>query len=194
MRDDFRDGPAPGDDRLRLLANAVGYQLVWFSAVIGAGRGLAWPALLAAAMFIAFELRRPGGRSRDLRLIVAAVCCGMVIDGGLAMSGLAVYATPWPSTGAAPAWILAIWAAFAVTLARSLRLLLPRPGLAMALGAVGGPLAYLGAARGWAAVSFDAAPWPALAALALGWAVALPLLCRLARPRAPATRARIASR
>ena len=41
---------------MRFWANLIGYQLVWFSAVIGAGRGLAWPGVAAAGVFVAAQL------------------------------------------------------------------------------------------------------------------------------------------
>ncbi|MCV6801485.1 DUF2878 family protein, partial [Achromobacter ruhlandii] len=36
---------------MRFWANLIGYQIVWFSAVIGAGQGLAWPGVVAATLF-----------------------------------------------------------------------------------------------------------------------------------------------
>ena len=56
-----------------------------------------------------------------------------------------------------------------------------RPWLAALFGAIGGPLAYLGAARGWDVVQFAQPQWHSLLALAAGWAVAMPLLAWLAR-------------
>ena len=53
--------------------------------------------------------------------------------------------------------------------------------LAALLGAIGGPLAYLAAARLAGAVAFAAPAARGLAALALGWAVALALLAQVAR-------------
>lgn len=163
-------------------SNLIGYQLVWFAAVIGAGRGTPWPGTIAAALFVAWQLSA-AGRAREWRLLVAAVVAGALVDGGLAGSGLARYAAASPAlpTGGAPLWILALWSAFALTLTQSLSALRTRLWLAPVLGAVGAPLAYLGAARGWQAVSFAAPIWPAVLALAIGWAIALTLLAHLAR-------------
>lgn len=52
-----------------------------------------------------------------------------------------------------------------------------------ALGAIGGPLAYLAAARGWGAVIFIAPAWRAELLLAVGWAAAMLVLLRANRPR-----------
>ncbi len=171
---------------MSLWFNLVGYQLVWFTSVIGAGRGLWWPGVLAAATFallhVALHPQTPAQRTVDLRLMAVAVGCGLLLDGGLALSRLADYAADeglLPVLGAPP-WILSLWAAFALTLRHSMRFLLGRPALAFALGAIGGPVAYLGAARGWQAIVFAEPRWMALAALAVGWGLAIPLLTTLA--------------
>ena len=166
--------------------NAVGYQIVWFSAVIGAGRGLWWPGVSTAASFVlvhfAFCRQSSALRAVDLRLMAVALVCGLLMDGGLARSGLADYAADPLAlpAGSPPLWILSIWASFALTLRHSMTFLLGRPLLALLLGAVGGPLASLGAARGWGVIVFAEPRWIAILALVVGWAVAIPLLTTLA--------------
>jgi hypothetical protein len=68
-----------------------------------------------------------------------------------------------------------------MTLTQSTAYLQGRPWLATAFGAVGGPLAYLGAASGWKSVTFQLPEWHGVACLALAWAIAMPLLASLAR-------------
>ncbi len=171
---------------MKFWGNLIGYQIVWFSAVIGAGRGLWWPGVSAAAVFMTlhFALCRQTlpQRTVDLRLMLVALVCGLIMDGGLARSGLADYAAnplALPS-GGPPLWILSVWVAFALTLRHSMTFLLGRPLLGMLLGAVGGPLAYLGAARGWGAIVFAEPRWMAIAALVIGWTIAIPMLTTLA--------------
>ena len=159
--------------------NLIGYQAVWLAIVLGAGRGQPWPGIVVALVFVIWQSKGPHWNER-LRLVASALVLGTVIDGGLLRSGLLQFASPWPIAGAPPLWIGAIWAAFAVTLPRSMALLQGRPWLGAALGAVGGPLAYLGAARA-GAVIWVAPPWQGLAALALTWALAMPLLAEIAR-------------
>ncbi|MFK3650894.1 DUF2878 domain-containing protein [Lysobacter enzymogenes] len=159
----------------------LGYQAVWFAAVIAAGHGHWWPGALAAALFVAIQLAVAPRRSALLRLLAAALLAGAIVDGALALSGLARYAAAWPSPQFAPLWILGLWCAFATTLLRSLRPLRHRPALAALLGLIGAPLAYSGAARGFGAVAFAEPAWHGLLALALGWAAALPWLARVGR-------------
>jgi hypothetical protein len=176
---------------VNLLGNIAGYQAVWFLAVYGAAAGRVWPALLAAALFALWQLAVSRERAADLRLIGMALALGMLIDGALARSGLLAYASAAPALPprGAPLWILALWVSFALTLNHSLRWLRGRFVPAVLTGAVGGPLAYLAAARLSGAVSFAAPAWQALAGLALGWAVALALLAGGQRQRSQAVRA-----
>jgi hypothetical protein len=166
---------------VRFWGNLIGYQAVWFCAVIGAGRDLAWPGVLAAIVFIAWQWSLSSQRGVAVKLLLLAVLLGTVVDGSLAKLGWALYAAPWPSDVAAPVWILALWAAFSQTLTQSLGLLMRNTWLAAVLGAVGGPLSYLGASRGFGAVMLVPPDIRALVWLAAGWGIAMPLLALAAR-------------
>ena len=165
---------------MKFWASLIGYQLVWFAAVIGAGHGSAWPGIVGMLLYAACQLAAARHYKADLSLMATAIVLGLVVDGGLIRSGLASYAAPWPSAMWAPAWILALWATFALTLTQSLRWLQTRLWVAAMLGAIGGPLAYLGASRGWQVVSFADPAWRGLSWLGIGWALATPTLAWLA--------------
>lgn len=158
----------------------AGYEAVWFAAVVGAGRGLAWPGAVAAALFAAWRLGVSRQRALELSIVGVALVLGLLLDDALAWAGVTRYAAPWPSP-LAPLWLTALWMAFALTIVPLFRHLHGRLPVAAVFGAIGGPLAYLGAARGWHAVAFPAPAWHGLAALAVGWGVTMPLLCWLAR-------------
>lgn len=155
------------------------YELAWLVSVEGAGRGHAWPGVVAVSLFATWRLATSRTRTVDVRLVVVALGLGLLLEVTWTGAGLLQYAAPWPRP-VAPAWLLALWAAFALTVVPLLRYLHERPRLAAALGAVGGPLAYLGAARGWHALAMSTPAWRPLLALALGWALAMPLLTSLA--------------
>ena len=161
---------------LTLLA----YQTTWFAAVIGAGRGLGWPGATCAGLFTLWRLAVSPQRALELRLALTALALGLLLETLWVRGGLLSYRAAWPWL-AAPGWILALWWAFGLSTAPLLGHLHRRLPLAAVLGAVGGPLAYLGAARGWHAVQFAQPHWHGLLALAAGWAVAMPLLAWLAR-------------
>ena len=165
---------------MKFWITLVAYELVWFAAVIGAGHGLVWPGVVATMVF---ALWRFAGSTRprvELKLVVVGLALGVILEGIWGHFRLIRYAAPWPLPSH-PAWLMALWAAFALTVVPLFGYLHARPWLAAAFGAVGGPLAYLGAARGWHAVLLSSPQWLSLLALAAGWAIAFPCLTVLAR-------------
>lgn len=177
---------------MRFWITLVAYELVWFAAVIGAGHGLVWPGVVSTLLFAAWRVAGSAHRRLELKLIAVALLLGIVLEGIWVHFGLLRYSAPWP-TAAHPAWLLALWVAFALTVVPLFGYLHARPWLAALFGGVGGPLAYLGAARGWHAVLLPTPQWPSLLALAAGWGIAFPCLTLLARrclatpaPRSPA--------
>jgi hypothetical protein len=154
------------------------YELVWVAAVLGAGRGLVWPGVAAAGLFAGWRLGISRCRRIELQLIAVTVLLALALEGLWVTTGLLIYSAPWPLPNA-PAWLMGLWIAFALTLVPLFGHLHRRPAIAALLGAVGGPLAYLGAARGHA-LELSPPAWRGLLALSLGWAIALPSLAGLA--------------
>ena len=163
---------------MRFWINLVGYQLVWFAIVISASRGQPMWGIAAALAFIALQFHYSTTRSADSRALVAAFLCGFLLDGALVSTGWLQYASPLINLPA-PVWILSLWLAFAMTLNHSMAFLRGKPLLAAVLGGIGGPMAYLGAARGFDAVIFATPAWPGILLLAIGWASALATLAVL---------------
>lgn len=167
---------------MSLIGNILGYQIVWFVGVYGAGRGSPWPGVLAAAAFAAWQLSCSPQRGPDLRLIGVALVLGVVLDGSLARARILRYAAAYPALppGGAPFWILSLWVAFALTLNHSLRKVRDHPVQAAFVGGFGGPLAYAAAERLSGAVAITPPRWQGLTCLGAGWAAALVLLGYLA--------------
>ncbi|KAB7763839.1 DUF2878 domain-containing protein [Xanthomonas maliensis] len=166
---------------MKQLGNYLGLQVLWLVAVTGAARQRLWPTLLVLAVFGLYQLW-PSRRARgDVALSFAAFALGLLLDTLLAAGDWVRYAMPWPDSVLAPAWILALWVGFALTLNHSLATVMQRPWLAIVLGAVFGPLSYWMAQRGWQAVSLRPPLWHAVLAVGLGWAVACGLLSLYAR-------------
>ncbi|MCU1088371.1 DUF2878 domain-containing protein [Stenotrophomonas sp. GD03958] len=164
----------------RFWANLLGNQLVWLCAVAGAGRGWQWPALLAASLYIGSQLLTSPQPRLDLRLMALALACAWLVDASAAATGTVRYAAA-PLAWAPPPWIMALWAAFAMTLTTSMRFLLRHRALPALFGLLLAPLAYLSAARGFDAVRFATPAWQGLLVLGAGWCIALSLLCHCAR-------------
>lgn len=159
-------------------ANLIGYQLVWLLLVWAAAHDHAWPAMAVAVVFVAWQVGCAPAVHVELRLLGQALLLGIVVDGVLSYTGWLRYASPSPALPphGAPLWILLLWACFSTTINHSLGMLRTRPLLAVILGGVGAPLAYLAAARGWGAVQFAQPSYLGIGWLALSWAGALWLL------------------
>jgi hypothetical protein len=172
---------------MKTAVNFIAYQAVWFAVVASAAARRAELGVAAAVLFVAVQLTLSRHRALDARLMAAAVLLGLLVDGTLGCLGWLRYASPAPALPphGAPLWILCLWASFALTLTRSLAWLMRRPWLGALFGALGGPLAYASAARGFAAVELAPPAARALAGLALGWGAAMPVLAYVARRAAP---------
>lgn len=163
------------------LANAVCFQLVWLAAVGGAARGWWWAGPVAVLLFAAWQLPLSHGPRADLLLMFGTAALGFAIDTLWVQLELMRFRSPLPSESLAPAWIVAMWMGFALTLNHSLAGLKRHLWLAALLGLVGGPLAYGVAERAWSAVQLHPEAWRVLGALALAWALVTPLLLLVAR-------------
>ena len=165
---------------MKFWACLIGYQMVWFCAVIGAEHGLPWPGLMGMLIYASIQLGLMRNFKTHFSLMAAAIVMGCLVDGGLAYSGLAHYRAPWPSASFAPLWIVSLWATFSLTFTISLAYLQKRLWVAVLFGAIGGPVAYMSASRGFHVVTFSDPSWHGLFWLGTGWAIATPILAWIA--------------
>lgn len=159
---------------MSLLANILVFQAGWFATVLGAANGMPWIGLAAAVAAVALHLKSVPRPGVELRLVLTALSLGLAADSLLLATGWIAYPNGLWVPGAAPYWIGALWVLFTCTLNVSMRWLKGRYWLAALFGAVGGPLSYLAGAR-LGAMTFTETI-PALTALAVGWAVMMPVL------------------
>jgi hypothetical protein len=159
--------------RMRLLANALLFQLGWFACVFGAR----WPWLLVvAAVCIAAHLKWVSATPGEWRVLLAVAGCGWLLDTALLQLGVFGFAGSSPVL---PAWLALLWLCFASTLGYTLNWTARPWWLGSILGAIGGPLSYLGGAR-LADVELPLGTTASLLILAVLWALLLPALHKLA--------------
>lgn len=179
---------APGT-ALKLL-NFVLFQLVWFAAVDGAAEGvlLVGPAAAIGFAVLHLTLVKDYERWREFRFLVGVTFLGALCDACLLAMGATIYPTSAPGAVGAwpvvlswlpPAWILSLWLAFACLPRFSLAWLRGRYGLAVALGAIGGPFSYMAGVH-LGGVALGESPTFTLGVLAVEYALVMPLLLRLA--------------
>jgi hypothetical protein len=162
-----------------LFINIVSFQLAWFGAVLGAAAGLPWLGVLCVSVACSVHLARAVSPRLELCLLGIALAVGIAFENLLVGGGLLSYDDRRWLAGAAPGWMVALWAGFAMTLNVSLRALRTRLALAAVLGAAGAPLAYLAGSR-LGAVDLGHPYWAPLV-IGAGWLVLTPLLVIAAR-------------
>jgi hypothetical protein len=164
---------------MKTLINFLLFQAGWFATVLGAANSLPWLGPVVVLAVVAVHLRfspRPGP---EAVLLSVAILMGLILDSLVLATGWISYPNGVWLNGLAPYWIISLWALFATTLNVSMRWLSGRPWLAALFGGIGGPASYFAGAK-LGAMTF-VAPIAAILALALAWALAMPLLMYMAR-------------
>ena len=164
---------------MTLALNVILFQVAWFACVLGAAHGAPWLGAVVAGIVVAWHLTRAARPMPEAKLVAGAATLGALFETLLVRSGWIRFDADALLAGMVPYFMVALWAVFATTLNVSLRWLRPRRALAALLGAVGGPAAYYSGVR-LGAIEFTAAV-PALAAIAIGWAMLAPALLGAAR-------------
>lgn len=161
-----------------IMMNGVLFQGTWFACVLGGGHGLIWPGIGSVLLLIVSLANVPSLR-HDLLLALVLVPVGWCLDTLWIVTGVLDY----HGATVAPAWIVLMWLAVALTINHSLALFRDRPwlGALAVLGAA--PLSYLAGER-LGAVNV---PDPRmLAVVAVAWSLLFLLLFRHSREQLPA--------
>ncbi|UDQ81570.1 DUF2878 domain-containing protein [Erwinia rhapontici] len=155
--------------RLRFWLLTLGFDLYWGLAVALRERiGL----LLCAGALLAWLL---SPRVMKLRLLLVALA-GIALDS----LWLGVDLFSFSGSHAFPVWMLALWLTFACWWGLILHRFAPDWRWLIVAGAVGGPFSYFIGER-FGGLQWHQSPAMALGALAIGWAIWLPLASRLLR-------------
>ena len=171
------------------IANFILFQMAWFAAIVGGASG--WPVLGSVPALVVVAIHLWMNRDylrREALLIVGITLLGVMVESGFVYLGALHYAGTRAVTVLPPNWIIALWFAFGTLPRGSLSWLSGRLLLQMFLGAVFGPLSYVGGVKLGAATL----PEPMLGSLVIisvGWALAMVLMFQVAdRLRGPTLR------
>lgn len=162
---------------MNLLINVAAFKLGWLSSVFGGAQQLPWLGPVVVLIVIGLHLARARRPGSELLLILSCGLIGAVFDSALVAAGWVTFPSGMFSDMMAPYWIVTMWMLFGTTINMSMRWMRGRPLLASAFGFVGGPLAYIAGHKIGGIVFVDQTA--AIAMLAIGWAVIMPLLIQL---------------
>ena len=157
------------------LFNLIGFQIGWWSCVLGVKNGFPYLGPLVMIIFLAVHyIFHPGNRIIELRLILSFALIGTLADSVLALSGVLDYLGSY-SSSFAPFWITAMWGGFTSTVNHSMDWLKNRIVLQIISGVVFGPLAYI-TGKKFDAIVFNLSISYTFLIIALVYGFSLPLV------------------
>ncbi len=159
-----------------LLINLTLFQVGWFACVFSAAAGVPLIGVAAVAVAVIVHLVLSENPRSEGILMFLAIALGVSWESALVAAGVVSYEVGNLLPGMAPYWIVAMWVLFATTLNSSMRWLRKSLPLAIATGAIGGPMSYFAGLK-FGAINFSDTG-VALALIGVGWAVLLPLMVR----------------
>lgn len=164
------------------MINFALFQAGWFACVLGEANNMRGLALAVTGSVIGVNILCSKDRPGDLLLVVAVAATGFCVDTvNLCLGVFTLTGSPrFPYV--CPLLLVALWALLGTTLRNSMSWLAGRYALAAALGAVAGPLSYLGGAK-LGAVTMHPNRTFSIAALAVAWTVVMPMLVWMAHGR-----------
>ena len=165
---------AGAPSRARQLANFVVFEAAWFACILGVAHGQPLWGTAAVVAAIAWHVAISARPATELALVAILCAIGLVAESGVVAQGHVAYPAGQPVAWLAPYWMVALWGEFGIALNVTLRWLKRKPWLAALLGAVFGPLSFLGGVRLGGARFVDEPA--ALVTLGCMWAVLMPLV------------------
>ena len=157
-----------------LLVNFAMFEIAWISSVIGGAQQMPWIGPIAVLVAVALHLRAARKPVEEILLLLTCALIGASFDSMLVAAGWVTYKAGLFSVYVAPYWIITMWVLFGTTLNVSMRWLRGKPKLAALFGFYGGPASYIaGQQLGGIVLTNQLA---SLIALAIGWAVMMPIL------------------
>ncbi len=155
---------------MAVLFNVLAFYVCWLACVVGAAQGYPWVGPLCVAVFLFVQWRLKLLTRHHRQLILISMILGFLVDSSLSYGSWYRFLTNPPGVVWAPAWMVALWANFALALPVSLAWLRGRWLASALLGGIGGPLSYLAGERLGAISLADGALW----LLAIVWALVTP--------------------
>ena len=163
---------------MALLVNFIGFQVGWFACVLGAANDKELLGMIIALGAIIYHVITQGDSLKELKLVLAAIVIGLIWETWVLNLDILRYPSHPEALFWAPTWLIMMWALFATTINLSMGWLKGRWILALFMGAIFGPLAFIGGERLGAVVFLDSTL--SMITLSIGWGLLMPLLLWIA--------------
>jgi len=163
---------------MALLVNFIGFQVGWFACVLGAANDKELLGIIIALGVIIYHVINQGDSRKELKLVLAATVIGLFWETWVLNLDILRYPSHPEALFWAPTWLIMMWALFATTINLSMGWLKGRWILSVFMGAVFGPLAFIGGEKLGAVVFLDSIL--SIVTLSIGWGLLMPLLLWIA--------------
>ena len=163
---------------MALLVNFIGFQVGWFACVLGAANDKELLGMIIALGIVIYHVVNQGDSRKELKLVLAATVIGLLWETWVLNLNILRYPSHPEALFWAPTWLIMMWALFATTINLSMGWLKGRWVLSVFMGAVFGPLAFIGGERLGAVVFLDSTL--SIITLSVGWGLLMPLLLWIA--------------
>ena len=164
---------------LKSIANIILFHVGWFGCILGAAHGMPWLGPIVVIAMVAAHVPLIGMSRRLLALYALLFVSGWIADSVVVLLGAMSFESHARLGPLAPLWMAAMWVNFGTTLFLSMGWMRRRLVIGSVFGLIGGPLAYVTGDR-LGAVVVEAPLWRSILIIGLEWAIAMPVLLRLA--------------
>ena len=162
---------------MKVAINFILFQVGWFVTVIGVANRSEWIAVSSVFIILFVHLYMARDRVTEIFLMIAAGAMGFIADSILISTGLFSTLGEIGLQGTAPLWLVCLWMLFAITINYSLGWMKRRYVMAMVMGTIFAPLAYLAGSKfGVISFSADYSLYFILLIIGMVWAVVTPSL------------------
>ena len=162
--------------KILLIVWFLAYKVAWLACVLGGGV-YGYPLLAAIPMLIwvVIWIAVQQNKRSLLYTCIFALLYGAMMDSVLVLLGTMRFA-PHAETGTpSPLWMMMLWLGFGAIYEKSLGVLKNKKYVLPIIGAIGGPMAYIGGAN-MGAVEIGRSETEFIILIGIEWALALPLL------------------
>ena len=158
-----------------LLFWFLGYKVVWLICVLGGGvYGYPFFASLPMLLWVVLWVLNSEKRRAVFVLTCFSLFYGTCWDSIFTISGVMIF-SPTAQTGTPlPLWMMMLWLGFGAIFRQCFASFHSKKYALCAIGAIGGPMAYLGGAK-MEAMTIGVSKNLFVVAIGLEWAIALPL-------------------
>ena len=160
------------------LYDLIGFKVCWVLCAFCSIWNQPYLGPIATLLFILIHLFFVNFRSRDIKVIIIAILCGLILDSSFSNLSLISYKGGiLAKYSLSPLWILSMWAGFALSMLYTLESIREKYILSSLLGLDGGPLSY---SAGVGIGSITILTTYSYIYLAIAWALIVPLLFKYA--------------